>query len=51
VGCFEVFLVAHSTFDETSIHVMGVFLDIDDGAEDQIDFLGEFEQGLVEIKK
>jgi hypothetical protein len=51
VSGFEMFLVTDRAFDEASIDIMRVFLDINDGAENEIDFLGEFEERLVEIEK
>jgi hypothetical protein len=45
------FLVAHSAFDEASIHVARVFLEVHDRAENEIDFLSEFKERLVEVEK
>jgi hypothetical protein len=51
VGRLKVLLVAHGTLDETGIDVVRVFLDVHDRTEDEICFLREFEEGLVEIEK
>jgi len=50
-GRFQVLLVADSAFDEASVNIVRVFFDIDDGAENEVDFLREFEKRLVEVKK
>jgi hypothetical protein len=51
VGRREVLLVADSALDEASIDVVRVFLNVDNGTEHEINFLGEFEEGLVEIEE
>ena len=48
---FEVVLVADGAFDEADVHVFGIFLDIHDRAEDEVDLAGEVDEELVEVEE
>ena len=48
---FEIVLVANRAFDEADIDSFRVFLHVDNGAVDDIDFAGEFDEELVEVEE
>jgi hypothetical protein len=48
---FEVVLVANGAFDQANVDVFRVFLHVDNGAIDDIDFAGEFDEELVEVEE
>jgi hypothetical protein len=48
---FKIVLVANGAFDEADVDVFRVFLHIDNGAIDDIDFAGEFDEELVEVQE
>jgi hypothetical protein len=47
----EIILVTNGAFDEADIDVFGIFLHVNDGAIDDIDFAGEFDEELVEVEE
>jgi hypothetical protein len=48
---FKIILVANGAFDKADVDVLRVFLHVDNGAIDDIDFAGEFDEELVEVEE
>jgi hypothetical protein len=48
---FKIVLVANGAFDEADVDVFRIFLHVDNGAIDDIDFAGEFDEELVEVEE